>query len=142
MTPNPATYLVLGDDGTQYGPIDENELRTWIKEGRVKFQTQAWLEGSPEWKPLSEFPAFRGLFAPPPPPQAKPKVQTQGNNTAPSEGKPLGIAAIIFCYIISAVIPIFALGTAYRLIRERQIGHGIGCIAVGLFAAWLYVGAK
>jgi hypothetical protein len=62
------TYLVIADDGTQYGPITEPDLRAWIQERRVGAHNQAWQEGAPEWKPLSEHAAFRGSFAPPPPP--------------------------------------------------------------------------
>ena len=67
MTSNP-TYLVIADDGTQYGPITESDLRVWIQERRVQGHNQALLEGSAEWKPLAGHPQFCRLFAPPPPP--------------------------------------------------------------------------
>lgn len=44
---SPQTYLVIADDGAQYGPIAESDLRTWIQDRRVNGQNQAWQEGSP-----------------------------------------------------------------------------------------------
>jgi hypothetical protein len=84
------TYLVVADDGQQYGPISETDLRTWIREQRVQGHNQALLEGSPEWKPLADHPAFRGLFPPPPPPQprlgaAKQSVWTKPLGVSPGE---------------------------------------------------------
>jgi hypothetical protein len=70
---NPQTYLVIADDGAQYGPIPESDLRAWIQDRRVNGQNQAWQEGSADWKPLSEHAAFRGLFAPPPLPAPMPR---------------------------------------------------------------------
>ena len=67
-----ATYLVIAADGPQYGFITESELRVWIQERRVGGQNQAWLQGSPDWKPLADHASFRGLF-PPSPPAAPPR---------------------------------------------------------------------
>lgn len=58
-------YHVLADDGNQYGPITEPELRTWIREGRVQRHNQIWWEGSPEWESLGEHPLFQNSFVPP-----------------------------------------------------------------------------
>ena len=33
-------YMVLGDDGREYGPIDAETLRKWVKSGRVLPHTQ------------------------------------------------------------------------------------------------------
>jgi len=75
--------MVVADDGAQYGPISEADLRTWIREQRVQGHNQALLEGSPEWKPLADHPAFRGLFGPPSPPQPRPGAAKQSVRTKP-----------------------------------------------------------
>jgi hypothetical protein len=47
------TYTVLGDDGKQYGPINEEGIRDWIRDGRVIANTQVWRSDQSEWKPAS-----------------------------------------------------------------------------------------
>jgi len=51
-------YKIIGADGKEYGPVSTELLREWIQQGRVNLQTQARLEGSADWKPLSSFPEF------------------------------------------------------------------------------------
>lgn len=115
MTPNP-TYLVLADDGsgTQYGPISESELRTWIKDGRVLRETQVWLEGSPDWKPLAELPAFRGMFAPPP--QAKPKTVSE------PQPKRHGFLITVGIILFAAVVFILYVNGGLRSMYEGVSG--------------------
>jgi len=65
-------YKIIGADGKEYGPVSPELLRDWIQQGRVSLQTQARLEGSTDWKPLSGFPEFAAaanlppLMSPPP----------------------------------------------------------------------------
>ena len=49
----------------QYGPVDEDVLRQWIREGRLKPSDQVWTEGWAEWAPAGNVP---GLFEGAPPP--------------------------------------------------------------------------
>ncbi len=51
------------DDGQEYGPIEEQELRSWIREGRVTGATLAFKEGLESWIPLSDFMEFADDFA-------------------------------------------------------------------------------
>jgi hypothetical protein len=51
-------YKIIGADGREYGPIDANQLRQWIAEGRANAQTKAQAAGTTEWKSLSEFSEF------------------------------------------------------------------------------------
>src|SRR2546423_1412583 len=53
-------YKIIGADGKEYGPISTEQLRQWIAEGRANAQTRMLLEGTTEWKPLSEYPEFAG----------------------------------------------------------------------------------
>lgn len=55
-------YKIIGGDQKQYGPISADDVRRWILEGRLNGQTLAWVEGSPEWKPLASFPEFYETF--------------------------------------------------------------------------------
>ena len=53
-------YKIIGADGKEYGPITTEQLRQWIAEGRANAQSQIRLEGTTDWKPLSEYPEFAG----------------------------------------------------------------------------------
>ena len=58
-------YRVIGADQKEYGPVSADELRRWMAEGRVNGQTLALEQGGTDWKPLSAFPEFAGISAPP-----------------------------------------------------------------------------
>lgn len=49
-------YKVIGADGKEYGPITADQLRQWIAEGRANAQSKILLEGTTDWRSLSEFP--------------------------------------------------------------------------------------
>jgi hypothetical protein len=51
-------YKIIGGDKREYGPVDAEEVRRWIAEGRLNAQSLAQAEGETEWKPLSSFPEF------------------------------------------------------------------------------------
>ncbi len=55
-------YKIVGADDKEYGPVTEEKIREWIKEGRINSQTKIQSEGSTEWKPLSEFTEFASLL--------------------------------------------------------------------------------
>lgn len=41
-------------EGQQYGPVDEEQLRQWIREDRVHQNDAVWTEGMSDWAPASE----------------------------------------------------------------------------------------
>ena len=51
-------YKIIGGDQKEYGPVDADQIRLWIADGRLAAQSKAQAEGSADWKPLSEFPEF------------------------------------------------------------------------------------
>ncbi len=69
-------YKVKGSDGKDYGPVDEAQVRLWLKEGRIDKSSLACDE-SEQWKPLHQYPEFSDgalpavsipkSFEPPPP---------------------------------------------------------------------------
>lgn len=56
-------YTLIGIDGKEYGPINEETLRYWIAEGRADGTLKAKTEGTDQWKLLSEFPEFAEALA-------------------------------------------------------------------------------
>jgi len=71
-------YKIIGADGKEYGPITADQLRAWIVEGRANAQTKVLMEGTTDWKPLSEYPELlpAGIKLSAPPPFAAPTVST------------------------------------------------------------------
>jgi hypothetical protein len=62
-------YRIIGADGKEYGPVTLEVMRQWLAQGRVNAQTKVLLEGTTDWKSLSEFPELGtvpGAIAPAP----------------------------------------------------------------------------
>ena len=59
-------YKIIGGDQKEYGPVSADDLRNWIREGRVNAQTLIQGEGQSDWRPLSSYPEFANVAAPVP----------------------------------------------------------------------------
>jgi Na+-translocating ferredoxin:NAD+ oxidoreductase RnfD subunit len=92
-------YRVIGADGQQYGPINTDQLRQWIAEGRVTGQTMAMAEGDSQWKPLAAFPEFATMQTPPAAPHG-----AQPITAAMSDKKPGKLQAIAIMTLISGIL--------------------------------------
>ncbi len=42
-------YKIIGGDGREYGPVTLDELKTWVRDGRVGRQTQVWRSDMGTW---------------------------------------------------------------------------------------------
>lgn len=73
-------YRILGTDGKEYGPVDAEQIRAWMTEGRVNGQTKIQLEGSLEWKQVRDLPEFA-----PSTPRTDPPVFTPTTAASPSQ---------------------------------------------------------
>jgi hypothetical protein len=51
-------YKIIGADQKEYGPVGADQLRHWVREGRVGPQTSVLAEGGAGWQPLSTLPEF------------------------------------------------------------------------------------
>jgi len=61
-------YTIKGADGKDYGPIEAEQVRQWIAEGRINAQTQVLAQGTTEWRAISALPEFAASFPTLPPP--------------------------------------------------------------------------
>ena len=63
-------YLVMGEDGKEYGPASPEEIRRWVAEGRMNRQTPLKNTEAGDWIFLGDVAEFKDLFAAPssPPP--------------------------------------------------------------------------
>jgi uncharacterized membrane protein len=58
-----ATYIIIGGDGKEYGPVTEDDVRHWLAEGRLNAQSRAKAESDAEFRELAQFPEFATAFA-------------------------------------------------------------------------------
>ena len=56
----PKYYVSI--DGTQYGPLTDLQVSDLIREGRVKPNTQVWMQGMADWAPLKKVPELKALL--------------------------------------------------------------------------------
>ena len=63
-------YIVMGENGKEYGPASPKEIRQWVAEGRLDLKTPVKHTEAPDWTFLGEVAEFKDLFAAPsaPPP--------------------------------------------------------------------------
>jgi uncharacterized protein DUF4339 len=55
-------FKIIGADQKEYGPISIEQIRQWIRDGRLNAQTPAQRNGEGEWRPLSAFEEFADIF--------------------------------------------------------------------------------
>ena len=113
-------YKILGVDGRQYGPVNVEQLRRWIAEGRANASTQTFAEGSAEWKPLGSLPEFAALFPSPAPPAM---ARYRKTNAWALWGLICGIVSVFFCWCCCFNIPLGALGLILSLIGLSEINE-------------------
>jgi TM2 domain-containing membrane protein YozV len=93
-------YKLVGADGQQYGPVDAAQIRIWMAENRLRYDSLLLAEGTTEWKPLSSFPELAGATGPGgvPPLNAPPSLtsQQQAQWAARASSKlPAGLCGIL-----------------------------------------------
>jgi hypothetical protein len=72
-------YKIIGADGREYGPISAEQIRQWLKEGRVNSQTRIKAADATEWQMVNALPEFaNALSGAIPPPVAAPPAPSPG----------------------------------------------------------------
>lgn len=57
-------FVIRGDDGQEYGPVDREELREWVRENRAGLGTVVRLdEPGAAWHPWQDYPELVALLA-------------------------------------------------------------------------------
>jgi hypothetical protein len=59
-------YFMIGGDKQEYGPVDAELVRQWVREGRANGETLLRLENETEWRPLRAFADLQNGSGPPP----------------------------------------------------------------------------
>ena len=71
----PPDYQVMGEDGQEYGPVSDEQIRAWVAEHRLERKSPVKPPDSRDWVFLESLPEFADLFAPPAPPPPKRQLQ-------------------------------------------------------------------
>lgn len=132
-------YKIIGADGRQYGPIDADQLRRWIVEGRANALTHVLVDGALEWKPLGTLPEFAAHFAPSTPPPLSPLApqSLRRTNAFAVWGMIFGIFTVVCCCCCANTI-FGVLGLIFSIVGLSQINErpdiyeGRGFAIVGL----------
>jgi hypothetical protein len=61
-------YFMIGGDKQEYGPVNADHIKQWIREGRANGDTLLRAENESEWRPLRTFADFQSQTPPGPPP--------------------------------------------------------------------------
>ena len=136
-------YRILGADGREYGPIQAEQLRRWVAEGRANAETRTLAEGSTEWKPLAQFAAFSFLFAataaPPVFGSTTPPlfVPVRKTNSFAVTGLILGILSIsggLCCFgpLFSILALVFSIIGLVQIKNNPEVYEGKGIAIAGL----------
>jgi len=118
-------YKIIGSDQKEYGPVSSEQIRQWIKEGRLNRQTPAQAAGSSEWTPLSLQAEFRKDFVEP---DAPPVVPGPGPVASASSGS--GINAVIPYKNMRALVAYYL--AVFSLIPLVGVPLGLAAVVLGI----------
>jgi len=132
-------YRIIGADDKEYGPVPAEQIRQWLREGRLNRTTRVKPENSPDWKAIGALPEFGDLF--PPLPGAAPKpagpTKTCGMATASLICGALGFTCV------TAVIGLVLGFLAHDRIRKSNgqlTGSGMATAGIVLSLIFMLVG--
>ncbi len=125
-------YKIIGADGREYGPVSAEQLREWLKQGRVNAQTQIQPEGAAEWLTLGALPEFAAAPAPaiavsPITPTGTARPKTSGMAIA---SLVLGILGI--CGVTALVGLILGIVSLVKISRSQGRLSGNGLAIAGI----------
>lgn len=133
-------YRIIGADHREYGPVSAEQIRQWMKEGRVNGATLMQAEGIPGWRPLATFAEF-GVPPQHPPitPVGTPAPVPAVTPTAPTNGNAITglIFGILSVTCICGGLPIGAVGIIFSCIALSQLNANPGQKGRGMAIAGL-----
>ena len=145
-------YKIIGIDGKEYGPVDLDQLRQWITQGRVNAQTRLKAGDAADWKAASEIPEVAALLAPAPklppmsPPPSAPPILTSPQPSTQEKGLAifsfvLGLVSFVLCLSALTGIPAIIIGHVARRRAIRSPGRygGIGFANAGLVLGYVSI---
>ena len=104
MLPENRSFMIRGDDGLEYGPVELDELREWVRENRAGLGTDARLnEPGAAWHPWQNYPELVALLAEA---QATSLVPDQSGLAIAPVGRRIAAFALDLLLIVILYMPI------------------------------------
>lgn len=141
-------YRIVGADGKVYGPVEAEEIRRWLAEGRADGRTPVYVEGASQWTQLDLLPEFAA--------QATAGPRTIGPNSAgiaPAVGTNKFALAGLICGLLAwaaccCCLPFNLLGVVFSVIALVQLssqsppqeGRWLAIIGLVLSVSSLFIG--
>jgi hypothetical protein len=97
-----ADYKIIGGDGVEYGPATLEELKSWIRDGRVAGMTKVWRSDLAGGRLRRVMPSWAASWRACTPPR-------------PAAAQPCGFWARLGAYVIDSVI----LGAIFHLVWSQ-----------------------
>lgn len=146
-TTSEPTYMILGGDGQQYGPVTAEQFLAWVRDGRANGQTKILRSDFPEWRAASEFPELNLKATTPAPVAVSPAATPQFTPAAASDpelDQRIRSGASWFYWVaalslINTVLRFtnvgigFAVGLGFTSVTDRMF-HSAPAVAVAISA--------
>ena len=131
-------YRIIGSDDKEYGPVSADQVRQWLREGRLNRTSRIKPDGSTEWKAIGALPEFDDAFPPLPgiPPRPGAPTETSGLAIA---SLVCGVVGILSC--ITAPVGLVLGFLAHSRIRQSQgrlTGSGLATTGIILSVLALF----
>lgn len=97
----------IGRDGERHGPYKEEDVRAWLRSGKLSPQDLAWREGLADWQPLSVLYPDVSVQAPPSSaanPYAAPEAPLLPQTTVVALEDHAGFWKRVAAYILDAIV--------------------------------------
>jgi len=88
-------YKIIGGDGREYGPVTLDELKSWIRDGRVSGTTHVWRSDANAWSAAANYQELQTEFG---------AVPGAAMRTNESDLAPAGFWARLGAYIIDGIV--------------------------------------
>lgn len=118
-------FLVLGENGHEYGPIDADQLRRWVQEGRAGAATRVRREGTNEWTALQAIPEFDDVFRALPP-----LINAESRGV-----RPMAVTLVAIGNFIAAAVS-GALFVSSAIVILRISGGSTSILSSALLVSW------
>lgn len=149
------TYMILGGDGKQYGPVSVQQFLGWAREGRVDGATQVRASESSAWIPASTVPELAAASPVPsaaPVPVSEPSPLPPGADASVDHRIRGGVSWFYWVAGLSVVNSVLAIaGAGFRFIfglgitqvidgiaesfggPAKVVALGLDCVVAGIF---------
>lgn len=129
-------YRIIGADDKEYGPVSAEQIRQWVREGRLNRLTRVKPENASEWKVIGALPEFNDLFPPLP---GAPPIPTGPTKTCGLATGALICGALGFTGVgaLAGLVMGLLAHSQIRQSRGRLTGSGLATAGIVLSAIFL-----